>query len=92
MLLVECLVDCFGPVLLESQELRLPQLLLQEDAVYLQNDGETEMDVVGRVLQLTGEEREAKHTRVKEAAAQVLARNKELAQSWIEEAMKKIPR
>ncbi|KAF3939313.1 hypothetical protein ABW19_dt0202053 [Dactylella cylindrospora] len=63
---------------------------LTEDAVWLQDESETDFDVIGRVLKLSNEQRKAKTAKVRELRQQIIERNILLAKKWTLEAFKKI--
>ncbi|EWC46490.1 hypothetical protein DRE_04213 [Drechslerella stenobrocha 248] len=63
---------------------------LEEDAVWLQSDNETDFDVIGRVLKLSNDERKAKTARVRQLQQKYINLNIKLARKWTIEAFKKI--
>lgn len=60
---------------------------LDEEAVWLQGEGETEFDVVGRVLEVSVEEREVKSRRVRENRDRIIEGNKKKVAMWVGEAV-----
>ncbi|EGX45909.1 hypothetical protein TWF173_001525 [Orbilia oligospora] len=63
---------------------------LTEEAVWLQDESETDFDVIGRVLRMSNEDRKAKSTKVRELRQQIIDENINLARKWTLEAFKKI--
>ncbi|GAM88317.1 hypothetical protein ANO11243_063500 [Dothideomycetidae sp. 11243] len=60
---------------------------LDRDDIWLQNEGETDIDVIGRVLKLDPEIREAKKQRVVAASRRLMQANKVSARQWILDAL-----
>ncbi|KAK6505014.1 hypothetical protein TWF481_006946 [Arthrobotrys musiformis] len=63
---------------------------LTEEAVWLQDESETDFDVIGRVLKMSNEDRKAKIEKVRELRQQIIDENIKLARKWTLEAFKKI--
>ena len=72
---------CFNP---------LRRVATTEDAVWLQNDDETDFDVIGRVLRLSNQQRRAKSAKVRELRQKIIDQNIILAKKWTLEAFNKI--
>ena len=63
---------------------------LPEDAVYLQKDGETELEVIGRVLKANPEKRKAKKALVRKACTKIIDDNVDLVEGWLQKVASKI--
>ncbi|KAF3923525.1 hypothetical protein ABW21_db0209597 [Orbilia brochopaga] len=63
---------------------------LEEDAVWLQSETETDFDVIGRVLKLSNDERKAKAAKVRQVRQKYIDLNIKLARKWTLEAFAKI--
>lgn len=63
---------------------------LREEDIWLQNDTESDFDVVGRVLALGPKERQAKKDKVVQRRNAIIQENKAAAARWIESALGKI--
>lgn len=74
-----------GTPLVATKEILAAYTYLSKDAVYLQNEGETEFDVVGRVLQDGGKHRMEKMQTVRKKCAELIESNSQLVQRWIKE-------
>ena len=58
---------------------------LREEGVYVQEDGETELDAIRRVVQLSDEERRAKTKTVHAMRDRMVKRNVKMVGGWIED-------
>ena len=74
-----------GTPLVATKEILAAYSYLSEDAVYLQNEDETEFDVIGRVLQDGGKHRMEKMQTVRNKCAELVESNSQLVQRWIKE-------
>ena len=74
-----------GTPLVATKEILAAYSYLSEDAVYLQNEDETEFDVVGRVLQDGGKRRIEKMQTVRNKCAELVESNSRLVERWIRE-------
>ena len=74
-----------GTPLVATKEILAAYSYLPEDAVYLQEKGETEFDVIGRVLKDGGKHRIAKMQTVRNKCAELVESNSRLVERWIKE-------
>lgn len=74
-----------GTPLVATQEILAAYSYLPEDVVYLQNNDETEFDVIGRVLKDAGKHRIKKMQTVRTKCAELVKSNSRLVEKWIKE-------
>ncbi len=74
-----------GTPLVATKEIMAAYSYLSEDAVYLQKKGETEFDVIGRVLKDPGTHRIEKMQTVRDTCAELVESNSQLVEGWIKE-------
>ena len=74
-----------GTPLVATKEIMAAYTYLPEDAVYLQEKGETEFDVIGRVLKDAGKYRIEKMQIVRDKCAELVESNSRLVGEWIKE-------
>ena len=74
-----------GTPLVATKEMLAAYSYLPEDAVYLQNKDETELDVIGRVLEDGGAYRIAKMQTVRDKCAELVESNSQIVEGWIRE-------
>lgn len=74
-----------GTPLVATKEILKAYTYLPEDAVYLQKKGETEFDVIGRVLEDAGKHRIEKMQKVRTRCAELVESNARLVDGWIKE-------
>ncbi|EPS37822.1 hypothetical protein H072_8417 [Dactylellina haptotyla CBS 200.50] len=79
-----------GAPLVATKEIVKAYAYLDEDAVWLQSETETDFDVIGRVLKLPNEERKVKTAKVRALRQKIIEQNIVLARKWTLEAFKKI--
>ena len=79
-----------GAPLIATAELVEAYSYLSEDAVWIQEEGMSDMDVVAQVLQMSEEERRRKKQFVREWSQQLMHENVQKAAGWIHEAMDKL--
>jgi hypothetical protein len=81
-----------GTPLIASEEILGAYAYLPYDAVWLQYQKESEMDVVQRVVVWSDEEHALKKSKVRNACARLVQRNTELVEEWITTAILKVQR
>ena len=81
-----------GTPLVATKDLLSAYSYLPTNAVYLQEDGETELNAVGRILKLSEGERKDKSMQVRKACSEIMESNVKLVATWIEEAKIKLDR
>lgn len=81
-----------GTPLVATHEILSTYNYLTADAVYIQKEGETEVDVVGKILSLEGKHRIEKMEMVRKRCAQVIDGNVDLVEGWIKAALSKVGR
>ena len=74
-----------GTPLVATKEIMAAYSYLSEGAVYLQKKGETEFDVIGRVLKDAGKHRIEKMQIVRDKCAELVESNSRLVGEWIRE-------
>ena len=74
-----------GTPLVATKEILAAYTYLPEDAVYLQNQDETEFDVIGRVLKDAGTYRIEKMQTVRDRCTELVESNSRLVGEWIRE-------
>ncbi|QDS67985.1 hypothetical protein FKW77_009230 [Venturia effusa] len=79
-----------GAPLVANDELLKAYTYVPEAAVWKQGEGESEMDVVRRIVQLSGVEHERKRKVVREACGRLVERNVELVGGWMKEGLARI--
>lgn len=79
-----------GVPLVATAELVEAYSYLSEDAVWLQGEGMTDMDVVGQLLQMSEEEWRRKKQFVQQWSGKLKQENIQKAAGWIQEAMDKL--
>lgn len=75
-----------GTPLVATKEIMDSYSYLSEDVVYLQKDGETEFDVIRRVLKAEGKHRVEKMQLVRNRTAKMIEGNTRLVEKWIKES------
>ena len=78
-----------GTPLVATKEILAAYSYLPEEAVYLQNENETEFDVIGRVLNEAGKHRIEKMQMVRNKCAELVKSNSRLVGGWIKEILAK---
>lgn len=63
---------------------------IDQEVAWLQGDGETNLDVVGRILDLGPKERRKKKELVRKKCAEIIEENTKTVGGWIEDALKKV--
>jgi hypothetical protein len=81
-----------GAPLIASEEILGAYAYLPFDAVWLQYQTESEMDVVRRIVVWSDEEHELKKSKVRKACARLVQRNTELVEDWVKTAVRKLQR
>lgn len=76
--------------LVATKEILAAYTYLPEEAVYLRAEGESELDVIGRVLQLQTKARKAKMMTVRTTCARLVEGNVELFREWVGEAVSRM--
>ena len=79
-----------GAPLVATKEILAAYSYLPDNAVYLQNDGETELEFIGKVLKAKSNERKAKKALVWKACTKIIDDNVRLVEGWLQKAMRKI--
>lgn len=79
-----------GTPLVATKEILAAYTYLSEDAAYLQNDGETELEVVGKILKLSPLDRRHKKAIVREQCTKIIDGNVELIAAWLQKVLPKI--
>lgn len=79
-----------GAPLVANTELLEAYTYVPEDAVWKQKEGESEMDVVKRVVQLSRTEHEKKRKVIREICGKLVERNVELVGTWMKEGLLRI--
>ena len=74
-----------GTPLVATKEILRAYSYLPEDAAYLQEEDETEFDVIERVLKDAGKDRIAKRRTVRDRCAELVKSNSRLVEGWITE-------
>ena len=78
-----------GTPLVATKEILAAYSYLPKEAVYLQNENETEFDVIGRVLNEAGRNRVEKMQMVRNKCAELVESNSRLVEGWIKEILAK---
>ena len=78
-----------GTPLVATKEILAAYSYLPKEAVYLQNEDETEFDVIGRVLKEAGKHRIEKMQMVRNKCAELVESNSRLVEGWIKEILAK---
>lgn len=78
-----------GTPLVATKEILAAYTYLPKEAVYLQNENETEFDVIGRVLKEVGKHRIKKMQMVRNKCAELVESNSRLVEGWIKEILAK---
>ena len=78
-----------GTPLVATKDILKAYSYLPEDAVYLQRKGETEFDVIGKVLKDGGKNRIEKMQTVRNKCAELIRSNSHLVGEWIHEVITK---
>ena len=81
-----------GTPLVATKEILAAYSYLPQEAVYRQEEGETELNAVGRILQLKAKERKDKTANVRKACGEIIEGNVKLVGTWIKEAETKMGR
>ncbi|KAE9992549.1 hypothetical protein EG327_008686 [Venturia inaequalis] len=79
-----------GAPLVANTKLLEAYTYVPEDAAWKQEEGESEMDVVKRVVQLSRTEHEKKRNVVREVCGKLVERNVELVGGWMKEGLLRI--
>lgn len=79
-----------GAPLVANAELLETYTYLDESLVWKQEEGESEMDVVKRVVQLSAAEHNDKKMLVREACGKIVEKNVVLVAEWIKDGLEKI--
>lgn len=79
-----------GAPLVANTELLKAYTYVPEGAVWKQEDGESEMDVVRRVVRLTRAEHERKRDAIREACGKLVQGNVELVSGWMKDGLAKV--
>ena len=79
-----------GAPLVATKEILAAYSYLPDDAVYLQKDGETEFEVIGKVLKATSMERKTKKAIVRKACTKIIDENVKLVEDWLQKVVPKI--
>lgn len=80
-----------GTPLVGDRKLLKNYRYLDESVVWMQNDEESEIDTVGRVLRLSQEEKDAKRAAVRAWTENMVVQNHDNVRKWTEAAMAKFP-
>ncbi|KAI4719197.1 hypothetical protein E4T48_04503 [Aureobasidium sp. EXF-10727] len=76
-----------GTPLVADRKLLAAYAYVEEDSVWLQEDGENEFDVVGRMLSASAEERAEKSEHAKQNAQKIIQGNIRRVGEWLEEGI-----
>lgn len=79
-----------GLPLIATREMLRSYSYLREGDVYVQGDGETELDAIGKVVRLSEGERRAKAERVRAVRDRMVRGNVEMVGGWIEDVRVKM--
>ncbi|CAD0107005.1 unnamed protein product, partial [Aureobasidium uvarum] len=79
-----------GTPLVADRKLLAAYAYVEEDSVWLQEDGENEFDVIGRMLSASAEERAEKSKHAKQNAQKVIQGNIRRVGEWLEEGITKM--
>lgn len=79
-----------GTPLVATQAIVDTYSYLTREAVWLQEEGENELDVAARVLRMTDTQRAAKKKEVRDRCAKLIQGNVERVASWIDQGLQKI--
>ena len=76
--------------LVATKEILAAYTYLPEDAVYLQMSGETELEVVSKILRSKSKARRDKKAIVREQCAKIIDGNVKLIEGWLQKVLPKI--
>lgn len=79
-----------GTPLVATKEILTAYTYLAEDAVYLQNNNETELEVIDRILKSKSEDREHKKVIVRKQCIMIINSNVKLIEAWLEGILPRI--
>jgi len=79
-----------GVPIVATQDILNAYSYLRADAVWMQEEGETDLDVVGRVLSMTREQRVEKMRRVREVCAWIIEKNTKRVGLWVKEGLERV--
>ena len=80
-----------GTALVGSERLLNTYTYLDESVVWMQEDGESELDTIGRVLALSDEEKAAKKEAIRSRTEDLVEQNYLNVREWTERAIAKFP-
>ncbi|KAI5802004.1 hypothetical protein FPQ18DRAFT_312154 [Pyronema domesticum] len=79
-----------GVPLVATKEIVKAYSYIDESVVWMQNEGEGDLELVGRILKMNPSERRKKKELVRAKCATIIEVNKKMVEQWIEEALGKL--
>ncbi|KAK5721211.1 hypothetical protein LTR17_014772 [Elasticomyces elasticus] len=78
-----------GVPLVATRQLLKTYTYVKEEDVWLQEDGEQDFDIIGRILAMTTEQRAAKKAKVRATRDELIRQNKLDVKGWMETALRR---